>query len=166
MTGLRITINAAELADAIDGLAAIMRRPEPVMNVIGEAMEFSTIERQRRGVAPDGTAWPSLSPGYAAAKRGAETLRETGRLMGSLSRRVRGNQVVVGTNVIYAAIHQFGGTIRPKKGKRLAFRLGKLSVFARSVSIPARPFLGISADDRAEIVEIFRDFAARATRRS
>jgi len=164
VNGLRITLNAAELADTIDGLAALMRAPEPVMGVIGEALISSTQERQRRAVAPDGSAWPALNPAYAASKAGSEMLRESGQLM-SLSRRASGRTVVVGTNAPYAATHQFGATIKPKKGKRLKFRLGRISVFARSVTIPARPFLGVSQEDREEIVEIFRDHIRRATGR-
>lgn len=164
MNGVRITLNAAELADTIEGLAALMRQPEPAMEEVGEALTFSTQERQRAGRAPDGSAWPRLNPAYAAAKSGREMLRESGRLM-SLTRRVRGNTVVVGTNAPWALTHQMGATIRPKKGKRLAFRLGQLSVFARSVTIPARPFLGVSEEDRAEIAEIFRDHIRRARAR-
>ncbi|MFN8992485.1 MAG: phage virion morphogenesis protein, partial [Pseudomonadota bacterium] len=37
-------------------------------------------------------------------------------------------------------------------------------VFARSVSIPARPWLGVSDADRAEIMAIFQDHARRAMR--
>ncbi len=164
MTGVRITLNTAEFADAIQGLSAIMRRPAGVMGEIGEAMILSTQERAAAEQSPDGTAWPKLNPGYAAAKRGGSMLRETGRLLSSLSRKVDGNRVVVGTNVIYAAIHQFGGTIRPKAAGRLAFRLGRTRVFARSVRIPARPFLGVSDADRAEIMAIFQDHARRAMR--
>jgi phage gpG-like protein len=73
--------------------------------------------------------------------------------------------VVVGTNAPYAGVHQRGATIRAKPGKRLAFRIGRATIFARSVTIPARPFLGVSQEDREEIVEIFRDHIRRATAR-
>ncbi|MCA3421001.1 MAG: phage virion morphogenesis protein [Roseomonas sp.] len=164
MTGVRITINTAEFRDAIQGLGALMRRPQAAMAEIGEALILSTQERAAAEQSPDGVAWPKLNPGYAAAKRGGSMLRETGRLLGSLTRRADGHRVVVGTNVIYAAIHQFGGTVRPKSGGRLAFRLGRTRVFARSVSIPARPWLGVSDADRAEIMAIFQDHARRAMR--
>lgn len=164
MTGVRITINTAEFANAVQGLGALMRRPQAAMAEIGEALILSTQERAAAEQSPDGVAWPKLNPGYAAAKRGGSMLRESGRLLGSLTRRVQGNQVLIGTNVIYAAIHQFGGTIRPKGAKRLAFRLGRTRVFARSVSIPARPWLGVSDADRAEIIAIFTDHARRAMR--
>jgi len=70
----------------------------------------------------------------------------------------------VGPSVIYGRIHEFGGVIRPKKGKYLRFivyggnyrgpdprrkRLADMLagdegrvVFAKQVTIPARPYLG------------------------
>lgn len=41
------------------------------------------------------------------------------------------------------AVHQFGATIRPKRGKHLILkpRGFKHPIFARQVTIPARPFL-------------------------
>lgn len=163
MTGAQITITDDELRRAIAGLSRLARDPAPALEVVGEALQFSTLERQRAGRAPDGSAWPALNPAYRAEKSGSEMLRESGRLMGSLSRQVRGAQLRFGTNVIYAAIHQFGGTIRAKGGGRLAFFLGGALQRPTEVTIPARPFLGISAEDREEIIEIFSGFAKRAT---
>ena len=60
---------------------------------------------------------------------------------------VRSNDVVIGSNKIYAAVHQFGATITPKSGQYLTFWMGGRLVKARSVTIPARPYLGISDDD-------------------
>lgn len=162
MTGVRITITDAELRRAIAGLSRLGRNPAPALEQVGEALHFSTTERQRAGRAPDGSAWPELNPQYKADKSNTEMLRESGRLMGSLSRQVQGRRLRFGTNVIYAAIHQFGGTIRAKGGGRLAFFLGGALQRPEEVEIPARPFLGISAEDREEIVAIFRDHAQRA----
>ena len=63
------------------------------------------------------------------------------RLTGTLARSVTVNKgtksVTVGTNLKYAKIHEFGGTIKPVRGKFLVFKGkdGKL-VFAKSVKIP------------------------------
>ena len=66
---------------------------------------------------------------------------------------------MVGSNLPYARIHQLGGTIRPKKGKFLKFRgLDGEDVFVKEVTIPARPYLGISDDDREEIMDTMTDF--------
>ena len=76
-------------------------------------------------------------------------LESVGNLLGSLTREVEGNTLRVGTNRIYGAIHQFGG------------QAGR----GRKVSIPARPWLGLSRDDITMIREEFEEFAARAVRR-
>ncbi len=60
-----------------------------------------------------------------------------------------------GVNRIYAAIHQFGGTIRARNAGALRFRLAN-GGFAtvKAVKMPARPFLGISPDDASDIVAV------------
>lgn len=45
-------------------------------------------------------------------KKTGKTLQDTGRLRKSITFRVKGKRVIVGTNVKYAAIHNFGGTIK------------------------------------------------------
>ena len=63
----------------------------------------------------------------------------------------------IGTNKLYGAIHQFGGTIEPKAYPALVFRIDGKLCFARKVTIPARPYLGVSAEDRAEIPLLVQD---------
>lgn len=82
---------------------------------------------------------------------GGQTLSDTGRLRRSFTYRADERGFVVGTNVRYAAIHQYGGVIRPKRAKYLRFRLaggsGKRKggrgrwVQTERVVIPARPFV-------------------------
>jgi phage gpG-like protein len=84
--------------------------------------------------APDGTAWAPLK------LRGGEPLRDTGRLFASLTPTLTADGFKVGTNVVYAAIQQHGGTVRAKQAKQLfSKKLGK--GFGKAVTIPARPFL-------------------------
>ena len=64
-------------------------------------------------------------------KLGAKILQDTGTLAMSIKPSYTANSVSVGSNVKYAAIHQFGG----KAGR------------AHKVNIPARPFLPINARD-------------------
>ncbi len=54
---------------------------------------------------------------------GKKTLNESGRLWRSITYKIKGNTIIVGTNVKYAKIHHFGGTIFPKKAKYLAIPL-------------------------------------------
>lgn len=75
---------------------------------------------------------------------GALTLVDTGKLMRSIRHKVfyRRKYVAIGTNVEYAAIHQFGG----RTGKR------------KSVKLPARPFLYFTAVNRIQIMRIVRSY--------
>ena len=132
----------------------------PLMRRLGERIQAWTQDRfdANQQQAPDGTPWAKLNPKYAQNKpRHLQNRKLT--LSGHLRKSIRwqlldSQSVLVGTNVPYAAIHQFGGTIRPKKGKALAFG-GR---FVQSVTIPARPYFGISAQDNKEIQEIIKDW--------
>ncbi|NTV01931.1 MAG: hypothetical protein HGB04_03985 [Chlorobiaceae bacterium] len=47
----------------------------------------------------------------------------------------------VGTNVVYARIHEYGGEILPKNGKYLKFKIGGQWVSVDKVVLPKRSFL-------------------------
>lgn len=49
-------------------------------------------------------------------------------------------------DVRYALIHELGGVITPVVAKLLAFEINGKLVFAKSVTIPAQPYLRPSAD--------------------
>lgn len=82
---------------------------------------------------------------WPARKSGGKhpLLKLSGTLWRSIAiKGLTNHSVTVGSDRVYAAIHQFGGTILPKKpGGRLAFKIGGQTVFARKVTVPARPFL-------------------------
>jgi len=84
------------------------------------------------GQAPSGAPW-------APVRRGGQPLRDTGRLLASLTPKVGSGGFVIETNVKYADVHQRGATIN-RKNKRV---LGtpKAGWFGVRVTIPARPFL-------------------------
>ena len=130
-----------------------------VMNAIGEGLRTSTQERFRTGTAPDGSSWePSTR---ASEKKKGKTLVKSGALKNSIRARSDAFGAAVGTNKIYAATHQFGDerTIRAKNGKYLKFKIGDrfVSVPSVRVSIPARPFLGVSQSDDEEIRELLNE---------
>lgn len=118
---------------------------------IGEALVSSVQDRFRSGMGPDGKRWPKSA---RAKAEGGKTLVDTRDLKGSVTYRAGPAGVEVGTNKIYGAIHQYGGTIVPKRRKLLRFAIADKVIFAKKVEIPARPFLGISVEDQAEIAEI------------
>jgi hypothetical protein len=60
-----------------------------------------------------------------------------------------GTGVIIGANRQYAATHQFGATIRAKNKKALTVPIADGSLrLLKQVTIPARPFLGLSEGDK------------------
>lgn len=158
MTGVALRIDGAEetLAD-LDAMVARLDRPRPMWDAIGASLVVSTQRRFEEGHGPDGSPWPVS---YRAALTGGKTLIDSARLMQSITHIASDSGVEVGTNVLYAAIHQLGGIIRAI-GDFLAFTLADgRKIFAKSVTIPARPFLGIDEDDETEILRIAEDYVA------
>lgn len=128
---------------------------------LGEAARESTLERFKHGKDPSGKSWKTS---IRAASDGGKTLIDTAQLRNSIHTQSDASGFAVGTNVKYAATHQFGEpgrTIRAKKAKALRFQVqpGKwVSKKKVKVVIPARPYLGFSDDDMHEIKETVEDF--------
>lgn len=154
---VRIEIDDSELQAALSGLGAAAADMTPLMLELGAYVESSTQLRFRAGAGPDGDPWP---PSIRAIAEGGRTLRDSGRLRDSFQRGPPSrHRVEVGTNVIYAAIHQFGGTIRPRSAPALHFPLpGGGWVRTDQVTIPARPFAGVDADDLGQMRRIVTDY--------
>lgn len=65
--------------------------------------------------------------------------------------------VLAGTDLEYAAMQEFGGTVVPTKGRFLVFEIDGKKVFARKVTIPAHPYLRPAFDEqKGEAVKVFR----------
>lgn len=126
-----------------------------VMNAIAEGLRTSTVERFGSEESPEGTKW---KPSIRATQKGGKTLTKSTALKTSIKAKADSTSAAVGTNLVYAATHQFGDerTIRAKKSKYLKFQVGGkwVSVPSVRVNIPARPFLGISEADKEEIKAI------------
>lgn len=105
--------------------------------------------------APDGTAWPDNKEGTSIL------MRTGGNLLGSVAYIVGSGEVQWGASWEFAHIHQDGAKISVKNAKALFFRIGGQKVAAKSVTIPARPFVGLSDDNRNEIEELVTDVFGR-----
>lgn len=144
-----------EDAAAQSGLAALGRASgdmTDLMDDIGRRLVTGIDQRFETETAPDGKPW---KPSQRARETGGQTLTDKGRLRDSNSHQAGPRSVAVGTNLIYAAVHQDGATIRPKSAKALKFRLPNGAwVTTKAVTIPARPFIGISDGDAAAIGEL------------
>lgn len=160
---ITVTIDDSEVRRAFAQLLDVMDDTTPVMSAIGTGLVGSTHQRFITQTDPDGAAWAALDPEYAQGKRNTRILTESGRLRDSINSEAGRDEVRVGTNVIYAAIHQFGGVIKPVSASHLFFRIGGRLIVADQVTLPARPFLGISDEDEAQIAEIVFGFVERRT---
>lgn len=173
MTGARLDVSMddAAIRAGFGRLSTALRGS--ALKAIAVGLVEETQSRFERGAGPDGAAWAGLNPAYAAIKRGPGILRESRMLQRSVTSQVSGNRILVGSNRVYAAVHQFGATIKPKNAKALVFRLrpagkGKGGnsglVMAKSVTIPARPYLGFGKGDREVVMDVLEDVIARSLR--
>lgn len=132
---------------------------EPLAEIFGEYLEASTIERFDTETAPDGSPWEQS---IRAKEEGGQTLTDSSQLRSSIHHEASNGAVRWGSNKIYARIQNDGGTIRAKGGGKLNFPLpgglGFRSV--DQVTLPARTFLGINAEDEAELTALAEDYAA------
>lgn len=62
-------------------------------------------------------------------------------------------EVDIGTDVVYAAIQEFGGVITPKRAKMLHWTEGGLDIFAHMVTIPAHPYLRPAMDENKDAIQ-------------
>ena len=80
----------------------------------------------------------------------SQGLVDIGTLKGSISvEKDTDTTVAIGTNIKYGHIHEVGGTIVPRKAKMLSW-IDKQTgnrIFAKSVHIPARPYLRPALDE-------------------
>jgi len=60
----------------------------------------------------------------------------------------------VGSPVVYAAIHEFGGIIRPKKAKYLVFQIDGKWIRTKQVTMPKREWLTESINDVKPQIEL------------
>ncbi|MDO9501398.1 phage virion morphogenesis protein [Falsiroseomonas sp.] len=168
MTGvtMHVRIMADGPREAIGRLMRLGTDPRTLLPPIGTGMVRVVQDRFRNAEDPQGKAWVPLRPDYAAAKRrGAGILRGAamaGGLMGSITRDVQGYDLAVGTSKIYGAPHQFGAIIRPRSASSLVYRIGNRVVFAKQVTIPARPYLGWGAAEEEVVLEVTEALFDRA----
>lgn len=107
-----------------------------------------------QGASPDGKAWRALkAKRRRGAKARARILRDTGRLMASTAannapgaiRKLTDRSAAIGSNLIYAATHQYGDSSR---------------------NIPARPFIGHRKENLVKYDKVFAEFEENRARRT
>ncbi|WP_420585832.1 phage virion morphogenesis protein [Ruegeria sp.] len=175
MARIAVEMDDSQIAGALGRLQDRLSDLTPVMEAIGARLEASTARRFEQATGPDGQPW---QPSRRAQETGGLTLTDTARLRRSITTRVGRDSVEIGSNLVYAAIHQFGGTIKQDARRQvLAFdRRGRFAsrrstarrragvvpiaiadIAAREITMPARPYLGLDDGDRTAILRILRD---------
>ena len=152
--GVSIIIEDEELQQILGRLIERSAAMTPFFEAAGTLLEESMRSNFEEQRSPDGVPW---LPSIRARTEGGTTLVNRGHLRDSLRKNVGEDQVEVGTSLVYALIHQQGGTISAKPGKKLRFEIGGREVFADKVTIPARPFLGLRADDPDRLLHLLID---------
>lgn len=128
--------NAQEVAIVLERLAQATTHRTPLMRSVAGTMESAVLQNFDVGGRPK---WLGLK------YRQGTPLVDTENLMGSITSDYTNDTAVVGTNEPYAAIHQFGG----KAGR------------GRKAMIPARPFLKLTPEDEADIMEDIQAYFQR-----
>jgi phage virion morphogenesis protein len=162
-----------DLRDLFNRLRARAGSLSPFFKAAGELLVDSTKRRFQEGRAPDGTPWApntqttiinylSRFSSSFSKKTGRLTKAGAGRASGkqpligetkSLSRtinyRAAADRLLVGSPMIQAAVQQFGA----KKGQFGSSKRGPIPWG----DIPARPYLGLSDQDRRDIVALCQE---------
>jgi len=130
VAGVSIDIDVSQLMRAMGGVARATSDMRPAYDEIGEILLSSILSNFAQSGRP--IRWPAVA-------RGGKPLDDTGALKKSLSAQPTSADVIVGTNLEYAATHHFG---RPP--------------------IKARPFMLIQGEDEADIGQAVLDHLVRS----
>ena len=110
-----------------------------LMRRLAGTMHYAVAQNFKQGGRPE---W------LAVKYRSGIPLNDTGALRQSIDELSDNDTALVGTNMVYAAIHQFGGW---------AGRNNK-------VFIPARPFLQLTNEDKQDLLDDVQDYFAQLVR--
>lgn len=129
---IEVKVDTSGLSKLLRDIQVRAGNLRPALTKIAGEMAASTEENFDQEGRP---RWPNLSASTqkqrAAKGKTGKMLQVSGQLAASISQRVTEDSAIVGTNKIYAGIHQFGGMAGRK----------------RQTPIPARPFLKLTKSD-------------------
>lgn len=144
MSGVQIelTLQGMEAATAALGRLASVDLEDLAYNA-GALLESSARERiSTEKAGPDGAPWPAWSKAHAATRKKRHSLLvQENHLLTSVQNYTTGATAKVGSNLVYAGIHQLGGNA------------GR----GHAAEIPERPYLGLSPADREAVDALVLD---------
>jgi phage virion morphogenesis protein len=146
----QVVVNFGRTLMELGRMTRRMGKPEPGLKRVGDYVKGLSQQAFKDQADPTThERWSELSDVTIELRRnksreGTEILRDAGHLLKSIHKIITGkNKVAIGSNKVYAAIHQFGGTTSSRSmipGKK----------------IPARPFLGFDKRGEKEIERIMK----------
>lgn len=148
MAGVNLSVEARgieRVQEILKQLEAAGKNMTPMFDEIGAYLSSETALQFRNAEDPNDKAW---KVSQRARDEGGKTLTDFGHLRDSFTYFANRQSVIFGSNLVYSAIHHFGG----QAGKGLKTKL------------PARPILGLNAQRNDDILEIVEDFYRDAIR--
>ena len=174
MSGVTITINAEQLQAQIQAIAKRCGSARPAMEIVGSIVRSSVVRNFELEGRPK---WKPLSPATVRQRGAAHPILRrqglAGGLAGSISYQAEDDRVRIGTNKVYAAVHQFGarkghfGTKSVRVREHVRQMPGGRQARVRAHNrrqplpwgdIPARPFLIIQNEDWDEMLAALKDY--------
>ena len=157
MTGVSVQLDDRQVQAALTRLVGQVTDLRPVLDALAQVVVTRADLSFREEQSPLGAAWKTLSDVTLQRRRGssAKILSDTRILANSISAQpASAHEVIVGTAVEYAAVHQFGN---PNNRMYNTPR-------GHPAPIPPRPFLptdGLPAEDQDAMLAIcYRTLAA------
>jgi len=137
---IKIKIDDVKLQEILKKLISKVQNLRPLMKNISGIIMDSVEENFEKEGRPD--KWQELAKSTIKQrkKKGhwpGRILQVRGELASSITSYYDSDSAIVGTNKVYAAIHQFGGDAG--RGKK--------------VKIPARPYLKLTENDQNQILK-------------
>lgn len=146
---IKLSVDDAKVKATFSRVAAALDDLGPLLDDLGSSQVTEVQHRFEEQEGPDGKRWKPLAAS-TLARRGpsAKILRDKANLYDSITHEpdAKHGAVRVGSNKVYARIHQLGGDAG--KGKK--------------VKIPARPYLGVSGEGLKEMDRIAQSYMAKA----
>lgn len=138
---ITVHMDDREVRLGLGELGAAITDKGPLLRIVGELMRGSVARTFRDEGSPAGS-WPRLAlstlkkKGYTS---GHKLLILSGRLFGSITYTATDDTLTVGTNVVYAAVQQFGSADR--RGGSVG---AQAKIPGRDVSVGAYEYLRVS----------------------
>lgn len=167
---IKADVQANEVKAALARVAGAVSDMRPLMQELGEIMIERTKGNFKAGQSPDGQTWAAKTPATLEAYRARKDPVDPRPLFGpskQLSTQIfyeaEPGEVRWGSNLIYAAVMQFGaakGSFGTKSGTDKRGR--KFSAALPWGDIPARPYLGVGTEDSRILIEAIEEYLSEA----